>query len=292
MLHAVVERLHGVLRWIEVLHAQGADSDAIALAVAPAVRATAHSPFAARLHTWPRGYPGDFETIEYLCDGINTAEPGTLAYFCEAYCLNTPLAHQHRYKLEAQADILRHTVIDNPDAAILVLAAGGGRDLLKALPWLERSRATIVINDIDRDALALCERRLASLGPRLRTVPGDARLSLARFESERPFDLVLAGGLFDYIPTPLLVRMLQRIIRRLLSPHGLLFFTNIASGHAFSGTLRYLLNWPLIERSDDDLMTMLAAAGVPRDVIRHSRDVTGFTHLVQVSLEPLNRGVL
>ena len=35
------------------------------------------SPFAARVTDWPRGYPGDFETVEYLCDAVNHAEPGT-----------------------------------------------------------------------------------------------------------------------------------------------------------------------------------------------------------------------
>ena len=33
----------------------------------PVRRIHARSPFVARLQQWPRGYPGDFETVEYLC---------------------------------------------------------------------------------------------------------------------------------------------------------------------------------------------------------------------------------
>jgi hypothetical protein len=38
----------------------------------------ARPPFVHRLQTWPRGYAGDFETVEWLCDARNRADPGTV----------------------------------------------------------------------------------------------------------------------------------------------------------------------------------------------------------------------
>src|SRR5690606_16733087 len=71
----VVSGVHEMMASIDRLVAEGVPRPEIADAAAPARQAMAASPFAARLQTWPRGYPGDFETIEYLVDAINRAEP-------------------------------------------------------------------------------------------------------------------------------------------------------------------------------------------------------------------------
>ncbi|MBD2093417.1 hypothetical protein H6F67_26585 [Microcoleus sp. FACHB-1515] len=58
----------------------------------PARELHAQSPFIARLQTWPRGYPGDFETIEYICENIVTAPPKTVGFYLEYEALNTASA--------------------------------------------------------------------------------------------------------------------------------------------------------------------------------------------------------
>jgi hypothetical protein len=282
MFNAVVENTHRLMRWIETLEARGVERARIQRAIAPAVAAIAGSPFVARLHTWPRGYPGDFETIEYLCDGINRAEAGTLGFFCESYYLNSAPACQHRNKLQAQAARISALIRRKPDASILVLAAGGGRDLLQALPWLEASRARLVVNDLEPDAVHLCQQRLATLGDRVTLVPGDA-LAIGRFRALGPFDLIVAGGLFDYLPTPVLIRALRLIQRALLRADGELFFTNIVEGHAFRAAMDYLLNWSLIGRSPEDLLAVLQAAGISADRVRITPDLTMLAWLVDVT---------
>lgn len=64
------------------------------------------SPFISRLQSWPRGYPGDFETIESLVQQINRATPGTEPYktWIE-YLANWHLIER------TQADI-EHLVVD------------------------------------------------------------------------------------------------------------------------------------------------------------------------------------
>jgi extracellular factor (EF) 3-hydroxypalmitic acid methyl ester biosynthesis protein len=90
----------------------------------------AASPFVNRLQTWPRGYPGDFETVEYLIGGAganrvegrlarscgagaNRAE-GRLARSCEAYALSRSIAQQHRNKIHHQAARLMRTFLAKP----------------------------------------------------------------------------------------------------------------------------------------------------------------------------------
>lgn len=281
MFNAVVEGTHRLMGCIDSLEHHHTGRDRIEAALAPATHALSASPFVARLQTWPRGYPGDFETIEYLCDGVNKAETETLGFYCEAYYLHSAPACQHRNKLEAQSQRIRDVTLARPDANILVLGAGGGRDLLQALPWLERSRARLVLNDIEPDALALCQQRLSRLGDRVTVAPGNG-LAVGRFVAAAPFDLVLAGGLFDYVATPVLIRTLRRMLLKLLRPDGQLFFTNIAQGNVFRSGMEYLLNWPLIERSPHDLLHMLQRAGIGRDSVRISQELTGLAYLVDV----------
>ena len=95
-----------------------------------AVRALhARSPFVERLQTWPRGYPGDFETVEWLCDARNHGEPGTTGWAIEQYALQSPVAQQHRNKVDLQARAIMSTVTDTPRARVASIGCGGCRDL-------------------------------------------------------------------------------------------------------------------------------------------------------------------
>lgn len=277
----VVSGVHEMMASIDRLVAEGVPRPEIADAAAPARQAMAASPFAARLQTWPRGYPGDFETIEYLVDAINTAEPDTLGYYCERFFLSTPPAVQHREKLRVQADCYRSCVSVHPDARILVLAVGGGRCILPALDDLLRSRATLVVVDMDADALALCGERLAPFGDRCEQIRGNPVRLLSRYRSRGPFDLVVAGGLFDYVPQGVLQWVVPTIVNDLLRPGGRFFFTNIADGNPYRSWMEYFASWDIIERSASDIEQLVEPV---RDACRLQirRDTSGLTWLVDV----------
>src|SRR5262245_14775001 len=61
---------------IDILNAEnkGHTCTEIQAVIAPAYAIYARSPFFRRIQSWPRGYPGDFETIEYLCNAHNQAQ--------------------------------------------------------------------------------------------------------------------------------------------------------------------------------------------------------------------------
>src|SRR5205085_5021034 len=80
----------------------------------PVRRIHARSDFVRRLQQWPRGYPGDFETVEYLCHGRSHAESGTIQDICETYSLTRSIAQQHRNKVQHQAARIMRTLLDKP----------------------------------------------------------------------------------------------------------------------------------------------------------------------------------
>jgi SAM-dependent methyltransferase len=248
----------------------------------PVRRVHARSPFVARLQEWPRGYPGDFETVEYLCDGINRAAAGTIERACEAYALSRSIAQQHRNKVHHQASRIIRTMLANPrQTRIASIACGSCPDLRSILDHLPANAGELWLNDIDEDALAFSSRSLEPIHDRCHFRRGDA-ISVARTFPRGAFDLVLAGGLFDYLE-PRRAAILIRLAYSLLSPGGTFFFTNIAAGNPYRPLIEYFGNWILIERSEEDILDTCYAAGIGRHNVTIRREETGLALLVEVT---------
>ena len=232
---------------------------AVVQELAPAREVHAESPFVRRLQTWPRGYAGDFETIEYLVGGTNMAPRGTRAWWVEQVALSSPIAVQHRCKVRRQAAEIRQVCATRPGARVLILACGGGRDLQVLIDQaITLPGAHFTLVDQDPDAVTLASDRARLLGASVTPLCVDVLRGLRRAEGH--YDLVLAGGLFDYLEDSTAVRLLRMARRRLVSG-GTLFFTNIAAGNPFRVWIEYLGEWPLIERSPDDAAALMRGAG-------------------------------
>ncbi|HVR38946.1 MAG TPA: class I SAM-dependent methyltransferase, partial [Thermoanaerobaculia bacterium] len=219
--------------------------------LAPVRRVHARSPFVARLQQWPRGYPGDFETVEYLCSGVNRAAAGTIERACEAYALSRSIAQQHRNKVQQQAVRILRTMIANPkQTRIASLACGSCPDLRSILDHLPSLAGELWLNDNDDDALQFSARALQPIREHCHIRRGDA-IRVARNLPRGAFDLVLAGGLFDYLPTRTGVTLIK-IAYGLLNEGGTFFFTNIATRNPYRPLIEYLGDWMLIERSEEE----------------------------------------
>lgn len=238
------------------------------------------SPFVRRLQQWPRGYEGDFETIDYLLTGDNRAATGTLAYWIERFCLDSPMAQQHRNKVLAQAACMEACARRVGEGArILVLAAGAAPDVCLAGPVLRERGCTVVLNDFDAAALSLAMSRTQELGPCVRAVKGNVLTSINVLREHGPYDLVVAGGLFDYLSERRARFLVSQVGKRLLARQGRFFFTNIARPNPYRPLMEYMVSWTLIERSPDDVAALLSADGPPV-ALRIARDPTGLALLV------------
>lgn len=279
--NAVAACMYDLSACLHLVESSGVSREVIAAIVRPARALCSRSPFVRRLQEWPRGYAGDFETIEYIAAGRNQAAPGTVAHAIEDYALNCAPACQHRNKLAEQVKRIQHVCRQTPRPRLLVLGTGGGLDLWAALPDLAFSNAAVVLNDHDPDALALCGSRLAELGAGVTRLPGNVLTLREEIRSGGPYDLILAGGLFDYIPDRHLRRLIRRLVDALTPVSGRMFFTNIAEDHPFECQLRYLASWELIGRTEDQIRAICGTEtrAVPLTI---TRDVSGLTYLVDV----------
>jgi SAM-dependent methyltransferase len=273
----------------------GMPSDEIRSMISDARAAHARSPFVARLQTWPRGYAGDWETIEYLVRQEVSAPVGSLEYWVEWYCLSTAIAQQHRNKVTEQGFALLRAVIRGcPDgrfdvgsgrgARIAILAAGGCSDIRSVQDALASCDFHVVINDMDPDALRFSLQMLPKIRNRISVVQGNVFRKVRELRDLGPYDLIVAGGLFDYLEDAAARHLLKTVITRLLAPGGHLFFTNIARGNPYQPWLEHVADWHLIERSEAEVLRLLERAGLVESDVTLRRDGTGLAILADVRL--------
>jgi extracellular factor (EF) 3-hydroxypalmitic acid methyl ester biosynthesis protein len=283
---------HGLMLALAQSSMAGWSREQMREAVAPARGAYGASPFANRLQTWPRGYPGDFETVEYILDHQNRAEPGTFAYGLEQVALDSPIAEQHRNKVRTQAQAILQAAVEHRDrpggARVLVLASGGAADVRMVEDELVELDTQVVLLDQDADALAFARARLPRLAPNVTTVCRNVIRGLVAVRALGPFDLVVAGGLFDYLPDQIVTRVLQQARERLLTPSGRVLFTNIAIENPFRLWIECLADWKLIHRSAGDLKRLCADAGYGADEVVIEADPTALALIATCQVEAVD----
>ena len=270
------------------LEAWGWSAERIQADLGPSRQVFATSSFMRRCQQWPRGYAGDFETIEYLAGAINNSVPGTLGWHLEETLLQSPVVRQHRNKLNHQSREIAHAVMTSSSARVLSMACGGCLDWVPVLPYLKDFAGEIVLNDSDPSALELAEQRLRPATIRYRLAPGNVLRVAKRLARGPRFDLVIAGGLFDYLTDQAIVFLLRTVFQDLLAPGGVLLFTNIAKGNPWRALMEHGSNWTLIERTEGQIRELCREAGMASTSVSLKRESTGLTLLTRV-VQPSSR---
>jgi extracellular factor (EF) 3-hydroxypalmitic acid methyl ester biosynthesis protein len=278
--HATIGIVHRLLDALLSAEQAGLERASILPLLGPARALHAESSFLRRLQDWPRGYAGDFETIELMCDAqVSATDP--LVRSLEWYAMNAPVAQQHRNKVEQQAALIAEIVKTRENPEILLVGCGGCRDLRSLEPPSLLESARFTLNDSDPEAIEFARSRLPARGFRCQVEVGNALRVVPRLARKSRYDLIIAGGIFDYLPDSAATLLLRHGYHA-LAPGGVLFFTNIARGNPYRPWIEYLVDWRLIERSAEDLGRLLDAADVPSTSVTFTRDLTGLTFLIRV----------
>src|SRR5262249_52731112 len=152
---------------------------------------------------------------------------------------------------------------------------------------LERSFCRLVLNDIDPDALEFARGQLGAIGKRAEYVAGNVLRCGSRLADGGPYDLILCGGLFDYLTDRHVAHLLRTwvpaVVASAAAAGGPLFFTNVTRPKPYRPLCEYFANWRLIERSPADFLRLVDEAGVPPEWMSVAPDPTWVTWLVQVT---------
>lgn len=279
---AVRIAVNTLCRAIESCEEAGIDKREILAQLGPTRALHARSPFIKRAQDWPRGYAGDFETIEYLCEAANRAEPGTLGHALEDLALRSPITGQHRNKLAFQAETILSVCHRKQGAArVLTIGCGGSRDIRSITHRLPGTRSEFVLCDLDYEALDFSLHALGPLAERCTYLNATLPRVVPKLVPYGPFDLVIGGGVFDYLPDRWVTLSARNIWTNLLAPGGEFLFTNIKRGNPYRVWLEYLANWELRERDEADVVRCCTEAGIPASAIDIEEDATGLTLLIK-----------
>ncbi len=274
--HPILEAMRDLLLALGELEALGYSREELLSMTTPVREVTRRSPFFKEMCDWDHGGPGNHFAISYIMEGMNHCPPGTAEHVLEAYGLRSAAAQQHRNKVRAQAEQICK-VASEPERLVFVLACGPAHDLASVKHSLHPS-SRVVINDLDEAALQIAQIKLQDVPWKLEVRKGSFVRCIR--PSERP-DLVVTGGLMDYVPDRLQVRFLRRTFAA-LAPGGTYLWTNITPDNPDRLGIEYLGNWVLLERDESDLRRLVRESDIPLDTLSLERDPTGAALIARV----------
>lgn len=247
-----------------------------------------------RARTKPRGFPGDYQMLSVIYDGVPISRG--FGGYLDRICLKMTLGRAVASRLGDARNFLEEE-LSNRDAetSILNVASGPGREYRSPFHLPGNQAVHIKCVDSDNAALHYFQRQVDRLdypnmnfefvrhnALRMRSAPA----VIKKFGAN---DVIYSVGLADYIPDKLLIPML-RCWRESLRPDGVVYV-------AFKDSLRYnpveyqwLMDWHFLQRDEDDCLRLLESAGYRMDQLETTRDKTGV--ILEFAYRPLSYSYL
>jgi len=282
--HSTISAIFEIVYQIKILEEKKIPKEEIKQMLSIPTEIIGRSKFFKHMQDWPRGYPGDYKMIEYVMEGHNLAEPGSIEYHIENYGLMSPASQQHRNKVGNQAKRILDKIrkCNNGKTKILSIACGNSPDFELIKDYINPETVEILLLDGDEDAIKSSLDNLKGLSGSIQTIVGNIFRNLLNLKAYGKFDLVIIGGLFDYLEEHLIVKILKNIKKFNLSDTGNVFFTNISPSNPDRIWIEYLANWNLISRSAEELISIATKAGFYPDNITVSMEKSNITYLVDL----------
>jgi extracellular factor (EF) 3-hydroxypalmitic acid methyl ester biosynthesis protein len=213
---------------------------------------------AERVYSKPRGYAGDFLTIDVMYrnkpEGV-----GRLGALLDQCFHELPAAAAVRNRRGLLAGYIQETLKESQGrtAQITSLACGPAAEIFDTFETLDdKSRLYATLIDIDLQALAFVSDKASrfSLTPRMNLINGNlVYLATGRQQIKaKPQDLVYSIGLIDYFNDKFVILLLN-YIHKLLRPGGKVLLGNFHPKNPTRAMMDYILDWKLIHRSEEDM---------------------------------------
>ena len=198
----------------------------------------------------PHGYAGEFRMLELMydledCPCADTTQPAIVNALDSVYAsVHSVQAVWHRRQWFA--DLVRRESAGTDRVAVLDVACGGSRYLRDLMTETEGARITGVFVDQDPAAIAFVNRWLPDSGSQAVCAP--AR-NLRRAVTRDGFDVVIATGLFDYLPRAPAQALLGDMVA-LTRPGGVTAICNFSPDDGSRLVKDHVSEWQLIYRAE------------------------------------------
>ncbi len=221
------------------------------------------SNMADRTFSKPRGYAGDFFTIEMIYEDRADGQ-GRLGPYIDRWVLDRPSARAVKNRRGFLAQMI-HSVAsgcsDEEPLAITSLACGPAREIFDILEAGQVSNIRATCVDIDHEALAyaagLAEQRGVTQNVTF-VQDNVVRMSLGRGKvTIPPQKLIYSIGLIDYLQDDLVVKLIDWSHDHLVQG-GTLVLGNFDISNPNKAYMDHVLEWVLIHRSAEQLIELFS----------------------------------
>jgi hypothetical protein len=237
------------------------------------------SRFLDRCFTKPRGFAGDFETINQIYDNDPHGE-GRLGYYIDNWSLEIPACKAVRERRHFMKKFIHQKIndFDKESIPIATLACGPAREMFDIFEENFDLEVQYTCVDIDHLALGLVSKKMKEkrLEQNIRIFKENiVRMSLGKGKiTVPPQAIIYSLGLIDYLQDKLVIKLLDWIFNN-LSPGGYSVLGNFNKGNPDKPFMDYVVEWVLIHRSPEDLKEIYSKSKFGSRVVTISTDETG-----------------
>ncbi len=225
---------------------------------------------AERWYSQPRGYAGDFMTIEQVYDG-RPQGIGRIGAILDRCFLDLPAAHAVKNRRGLLAEEIQTTLSSKATgetAQVMSLASGPAREIFDVFEQLDNpSKLYVSLVDIDLQALAFVndKAKRTRWRKRLRYVPGNLIqvVNGKQHLDVEPQDLIYSIGLIDYFSDKFVVRLLDYIYGK-LSPGGRVILGNFHPSNPTRALMDHVLGWKLVHRTEEQMHRLFEQSAFQR----------------------------
>lgn len=212
-----------------------------------------------RLYSKPRGYGGDYSTLELIYQN-QPSGTGVLGPAIDQALLGLPAIQALRNRRQLLAQEIRKTLDSHetgPAARVMSVACGPATEIFDVFAQLDdKSSLESTLIDVDFQALLHISERVHQQGLQGQvqmTVKNLVYLALGRTELETPEqDMVYSLGLIDYFNDSMAVRIIDHI-HSTLRLGGRMLLGNFHPANPTKAFLDHILEWNLFHRTGEDM---------------------------------------
>jgi CRP-like cAMP-binding protein len=215
---------------------------------------------AERAYSKPRGYPGDFMTVEMIYQNVPRGS-SRIGPALDRCWLDSPLCAAIRARRTMLAmEISRTLAQAGEGAALTCVGSGNAAELFDALEGKPAGAVRATLVDFDPQALAFVAERRDRAGLRESITLQEQslmQLSTGRLALEaKDQDLVYSAGMLDAVSDGAAVKLIDQL-HGVLKPGGRLVLAGMNPANPCRAFMEHVLDWRVPHRSAEQLNTLL-----------------------------------
>lgn len=228
----------------------------------------------------PRGYPGDYQMLEYIYNNVAISQ-GIGHYFDKGF-LDSELTVAVRNRKDLMSNyLLKYLTEDKKNINVLNLACGSCREIREIIDSIPNyTRFTCL--DMDNESLSFSSAVLDGLNAKF--VKGDV-IKIAIKSDPSLFgkpNIIYSIGLIDYLPDRILSKLIS-LCYKTLSNGGKLILSHKDRTKYAPIKEDWLTDWKFIPRTYEQTAALLNKSGIPSKNVEHVYEPSGIIFFMIVS---------